>query len=1275
MRRLHCFSFVFSFAVLLFTVFANAQTATTSLRGTVADENGAVIPGATVTLSNPDTGFARTGTTNGTGAYQFLQLPPGTYILQIASTGFATSKQGIELLVDSPTTLNVTLHVGKTETVVEVTGEAPLINVQDATIGNAFNTQQIASLPFEGRDPVGMLSLQAGVAFVGDYKVDDREDSRNGAVAGARSDQSNITLNGLDNNTVGGNAFHGALRTTLDAVQEFRVTTTAANADAGRSSGAQVSIVEKSGTNTLHGSAYELHRPTFVANDWFTKNSQLQSGLSNRPPKFVRNTFGASVGGAVVKNRMFFFLNYEGMRRRESQPVTRLVPSEDLRNGYLSYSSCGPEAATDCSPSDPGVSVVRLTPTQIMAMDPLGTGPSAQIMSLLKQYPMPNNDTVGDGLNFRGYTFTSPLPTNQNTYIAKLDINLTQDGKHRLFVRGGLQGDREAGLSQWVYPDGSASAPSSLSHWNNKGIQVGYTAALSANLINNFRYALIRPGFSSSGAARGHYVSLRGLDDIDPITRTQSEIIPVHNLANDVTWARGKHTLAFGGNILFVSDKSSNDLNSWFSATTNPSWLFNGGIANTGQGLDPAVAGLAGVYPVADFFSNSFNWPMGTLVGIVAQIDSRYNRDKTGTALPEGTFLNRNYKRWELEGYGQDSWKVTPNLTLTFGLRYTLLQPPYEANGIQVQPTVDMHQWYMDRYTNMLQGVSFKDPIEFDLSGQANGRKPYWHWDKLDFAPRFAFAYSPSFEDDWLKALFGGIGKSSIRGGYGMYYDHFGQGVVSALNRYSSFGLSARITNPANVLTTETAPRFTGLHDIPASMISPAPAGTFPVVYPDSFAITSGLDDHLKTPYAHVFNLSISRELSRNTSLEIGYIGRLGKRLLQQDDMAMPLNLVDPRSKTTYFQAAQMLAKMVAQGVDIHNVSPIPYWENMFPGAAGLASNMTLGCAVGNVGTGSVTATQALYDLFACVPHNETGALQVMDLPGIINSDTCFPSCSINGPYSYFDPQFSSLYSWRSIGVSSYHAMLVTLRRRMTSGLQFDFNYTFSKSIDVGSDAERIIAFDEWGGPGGQIQNSWDPRGNMGLSDFDARHQINANWTYELPVGKGKTWGGAFHGVSNALLGGWALSGVTRWANGYPYSISNGANWATNWQLGGNAVYVGPNPNTGSYLLETGPNMFKDRTAAMASWRYAMPGERGSRNPLTGPGYFSLDSAISKNFKVNERVNMKFTWQVFNVFNSVSFDGGTYSVPSSLDSSETFGNYNQTLTKYRTMEFGLRLDF
>src|SRR6202162_2373280 len=256
---------MFLLAFFLLTSEAAAQTGTTSLRGTVVDKTGGGNQGAKVTLSNPARAVERTGATSASGAYEFLSLPPGAYSLSVEMTGFRSYHQNsLQLLVDSPATVNMTLGGGAGTETVEVTAQAEALNTSNATLGTAFNENQVKQLPLEGRNVPDLLSLQAGVAYTGNRSDVNRDvDTRSGAVNGARSDQSNITLDGVDvNDQIKGSAFTSVLPVTLDSIQEFRVTTTNANADQGRSSGAQVSLVTKSGTNNFHGSLYEYHRNT-----------------------------------------------------------------------------------------------------------------------------------------------------------------------------------------------------------------------------------------------------------------------------------------------------------------------------------------------------------------------------------------------------------------------------------------------------------------------------------------------------------------------------------------------------------------------------------------------------------------------------------------------------------------------------------------------------------------------------------------------------------------------------------------------------------------------------------------------------------------------------------------------------------------------------------------------------------------------------------------------------------------------------------------------------
>jgi Carboxypeptidase regulatory-like domain len=1271
-------------AVSLFCSPLFSQTATTSLRGVVSDPQGAVLPGATVTITNPETGFTRSVETDKTGGYQFQQIPPGNYELNTEASGFAGQKRRVVLLVNTPATVNTTLKLGSTGTAVEVTSEVPTINTQDASVGNVVTNAQIQGLPFEGRDPAAILSLQPGVTFVGN-NLDLSYDTRQGSVNGARSDQTNVVLDGVDNNDQAGfgQPFQGALRTPLDSIQELRVTTSNANADAGRSSGAQVIEVTRSGTNKFHGSVYEYNRGLVrAANDWFNKQSQLQSGNPNVPGKVIRNTFGARVGGPIWKDRVYFFTNYEGQRTRENVQVTRVVPTAQLRSGIVRYMTCGAGNPTDCDPA--AQTVVTLSPAQLASMDPgcvgngtcpWGGGANPNVITAWQAYPLPNQFTAGDGLNFAGFTFAAPTPGKLDTYLVRLDANLTPDGRHKVFFKPQMQNDNfVSGPPQ--FPGQPAQQ---TTRDNSKGLAVLYTATLAPTLVNNFRYGYIRQGIGISGLQTQPFVSFRGLDQPQAITPTHFTIVPVHNWVDDVSWVRGKHTVQFGVNFRRVDTRLSNNSNSFFNGLTNVSWLDNAAIANTGSDLDPGAFGFA---PVADTFSNNYDNPVAALAGLVTQVGSNYNRDKTGAVLPQGEPATRHFRNHEIEGYIQDQWRVLNSLTVTAGVRYTYLQAPYETNGTQVIPSVNLHDWFMARHDAMLQGQAYNPVVTYELGGKANHRPGYWSPQKANFAPRFALAWSPSWENGLSKVLFGGSGKTSIRAGYGMYYDHFGSGLVNTFDQFGSFGLATQLTNSAGLQDVADVPRFTGLNNIPASLQLAAPAGAFPYTPPTDinsggFAITWGLDERMKTPYSHVMNLGIQRELPKQFVFEADYIGRLGRHLLQEIDLAMPEDLVDPASKVSYFQAATQLAQAAAAGQNIATIAPIPYWENMFPGAAGPAGTQLSGCAPGASSlSGNVTATQAMYDNYACNAGNETTALFLADV-------LCFPSCSKLGPYAYFDSQFSSLYAQAAIGTSSYHGMQLMLRRQ-AGAAQFQFNYTLSRSEDMGSNPERISLFNTFG-YASQIINSWSPKQLYAPSDWDTRHQINANWVLDLPFGHGKRYLSGAGTAVNQLVSGWQLSGLTRWTSGYPFSIGPGLGfWATNWELTSSAVMNGNKPKTGTFTYTNAdacaqgcPNVFADPATAVKQFRNAFPGESGERNNLRGPGIFSVDMSVSKSFPFLETQNITVAVEAFNLTNSARFDVGSLQFVgnNTLANASQFGNFTRTVSRPRVLQFGLRYSF
>jgi hypothetical protein len=322
---------------------------------------------------------------------------------------------------------------------------------------------------------------------------------------------------------------------------------------------------------------------------------------------------------------------------------------------------------------------------------------------------------------------------------------------------------------------------------------------------------------------------------------------------------------------------------------------------------------------------------------------------------------------------------------------------------------------------------------------------------------------------------------------------------------------------------------------------------------------------------------------------------------------------------------------------------------------------------------------QAAYDLFCGFAQNETTALFILDVNGGLRgfsggaaTNTFFTP--IGGENSYFNSQYSSLYAWRSIGVADYHALQVNLRHRMSHGVQFDLNYTFSKSLDLASDAERIGA---WGGLGGETINSWQPKALHGPSDFDTPHQINANWIIEMPFGKGKAIARDAHGLLEGVVGGWELTGLARWTSGFPVNAFNGATWPTNWQLGGEAIKIG-SATTGVFKNPDGSvNLFKDPTGAtgIGAFRHDFPGESGQRNVLRGPGFVGLDLGLSKRWKMPwaESQSLQFRWEVFNVPNFTRFD--VQSTTTSLDQESAFGKFTGLLTNPRSMQFGLRFEF
>ncbi len=1210
----------------------------TSLNGKIVDPTGAVVPGSTIVLTNTDNNARREQQSDSDGAFLFSAVQPGNYKLLAKKAGFSDiSVQRIVLLVSNPSTLNLTFEtVGAVAQTIEVSAEGIQLNTSDATVGNAVGTRPITQLPFEGRRADRILSLQPGISSIGDSDTvnggSNTATDRGGVVNGGKSDQSNLTLDGVDiNNQQTREPFNGALRVTLDSVQEFRVTTSNANADSSRGSGAQITLITRSGTNQLHGAAYWFVRnKAFNANTFFNNLTTDASGKALSTPKLNRNTYGGRLGGAVIKNKLFYFGNFEGQQDRLEQSVIRTVPRENMRNGIVEYLNVG-----NTRVAVPGAELVAKI---------AGAGSLNQAaLNVLKAFPLPNDFTTGDGLNTAGFRFNSPVARRYKTWVGKIDYVVND--RNRIFARGQLQNDNEGSAPQFP-----GLAPNAVDLNNSKGIAIGWDSTVNKSLISSTRFGFTRQGLETSGIGQYAITTFRGLDNPVGLTRSFRRFSPTYNLTQDFTWTKAKHTIQFGGSYRTFQNDRANYANSFFSSTINSSWMTGSGAVLSAPWADAAL----GTNRINAGSRTSFNDAAAAILGLVTQVTSRYNytpnADGSVNAQAPGTPVLRNFKGEEYEMYISDTWKATRNLTITAGLRYMMWPAIYEKNGVQTSTNIRLSEWFETRIANAgngLAGGTNLPPISYQLANK--GGRPLY--DNLNnWSPRLAMAYAPDAKSGLSKFLFGGPGKSVVRAGFGIYYDVLGSSLVREFDA-SALGLSTSLNNSSGRETVAGAPRYTGIFAYPAQLVSPPPPAAFPVTQPNNFAITNSLDDKLRAPYTMRYNLSFSREFSGGWNVNVGYVASQGKRTITSEDLATPLNIRDPQSGTDYYTAATALTKLIRSNTPVSQVPRIPYWENMTPGFAG----------------SGLTATQGAYNLFADNYPDATAAVESFDR----FSD---PSASKLGPFAYYSRQFSYLRTLRSVGFSTYNSMQVSVQKRFASGDQVGFNWTWSHSIDLGSTSE-----DNATATRGISINPYNRYQMRGSSDFDQRHNYNANWIYGIPVGKGKKFMSNAGGIANTVLGGWQLGGIWRQTTGLPVSVGHNRTWPTNYNITGWATQTnnfadGTNKNAPAPPGgRSGPNIFVDPVTALKAFGFTDPGQIGDRNTVRGDGLFNIDMNLAKSFSIREGHAIQLRWEVFNITNSVRFD--PLNINLALSNPSSFGRYAGTLGGPRVMQFALRYDF
>jgi Carboxypeptidase regulatory-like domain len=1266
---------------LLFAVPIWSQTGSSTVRGTVKDPSGGLVSGATVTLTSLETNAERSMRTTSSGTFAFEFLPVGDYEVRVEALGFRKLVvRPVRAAVDNVTDVPAGLEIGEVSStvIVEAAEAAVQVNTSDATLGNNFTSVQLTQLPIEGRGVLPLLTLQAQV-------------TPDGYVAGGRSDQSNVTLDGVDiNDAESSDINRPVLRLNAEAIEEFRVVTVGANADEGRSSAAQINLVTKSGTNNWHGSAFEFNRNTaFTANDFFNNRSGVDR------PKLIRNVFGGTFGGPILKDKLFFFYSYEGRRDKSDTSITSLVPLAGLGQGQLAVSAqrCTnppPGAPSGTQPTCEGAQDFTLTTAQLdNAWSVVHTNPVsiATLAAAAGKYPS-NDNTIGDGIMTGGFRFNASTPVNLNSNMARIDWTINK--KMSAFFRLNTYYDLDSTVLLPAFPD--TPAPSLWAHpW---GVLASHSWTLGQNWVNSFRYGLTRQALSQQGDSSANAITFRSVFSPANFYRSTSRTNPVHNIVDDIAWIKGNHTVKFGTNLRFVTNNRQGFSNAFDSASTNYFFYSPAGTAVT----DPLVSYIgdpannllpAGPNQFIQIASNQngVDAAGGALIGRYSSYSARFTFGADGSLLPSGTPTSRSFNTNAYDFYIQDSWKITRNLTVGFGLRYTVSTPVKETNGFGVVTDISTEQYLKNREAGAAIGVPFTQPLTLVLAG-GNGKGYLYNWDKNNFQPRISVAYSPSGASGGLwHAMFGDRGKSVIRGGFAIMNDYYGEALASQFDLNNRLGYTSNVAISANTynLTTNPGPLFTGFDQDVRTL--PPPPGvayptsvSFPRQAPTDFSrrIESGIDTALQAPMHYQISLTFQRQFGAGMLFEASYVGRLARNLLASRDVMALNDLRDPKSGMDWYTAATMLEKQRQLGSDTATVQSIPYFDNILP--AGYAATVA---ANGYSLPANATNTQAVYAEAAQFWANDWTDIQ--DEIENYAGQTLGQSDPV--PY-FFNPQYGALSAWGTIAKSNYHGFSASLRQRIHN-LQWDFNYTYSHSLDNASGLQADPNNTNLYGSS-FILNAIRPNDNYANSDFDLRHIINVNAIYQLPFGRGRRFGGNMNRGLDAFVGGWQVTGIYRWntglPNGQPYDTGQ---WATNWEVQSNTTQVVPVktcPTRGD--ANNAPKLFGcDTVAAYQSYRPAYPGETGPRNVLRAPGYVALDMGLSKAFKMpwSEKQQLALRWEVFNVTNTQHLTGAdSFNSDLAVDPDAALANIQppgdwSNFTKIqgtpRVMQIGLRFSF
>ena len=1290
------------------------STNTGVVAGTITDPSGAVVNGATLTLTDVSTGTPRTAATNAVGRYIFVNVPPGKYDLTINKQGFSTTKApSLDVQVGQTTTFDTALQIGGASQVVEVSAATTDLQTMNSTIGNTVTGQALQNLPTLGRDTSSFITLQPGV-------------SPDGSAAGTVVDQAVFMLDGGNNSNdmdgssgvynpnfgddpagglfsnkfnqvsgailgINGGQPSGVMPTPVDSVEEFKVATTNQTADFNNSSGMQVSIVTKRGSNTWHGTAYEYYLDNnFSANTW--DNNQATPKIS--VPDWHRNWFGGAVGGPIIPKEIlggktYFFFNYQGARWPNSETITKLVPSVDMRNGILH------------DPANPA------TTYNLNVLDPRHIGIDSFTQQLWNKYmPLPTpgagcgslaGDGYCDGVNTLAFRANLALPQNDNFAVVRLDHDFGQkwhfQGSFRYYHLTRATDDQvDIG---GFFPGDTLGTPTSLTNrpqvpWY---LVLGMTTNVNSHVTNDFRYSFLRnwwqwgsngdpKQFSTLGAALEPFGESNNSIVAAPYnvnnqsTRTRFWNGRDHFFRDDVSWLKGGHLFQFGGQYQ----------HNWnYHSRTD-----NGGTINyypVYQIGDTAGAGTVNVSALGSAFSNTtLAREAAAVLGIVTDTQQVYTYSVSGSNLVLNAPLTPAYDKVTIPYYNlymNDTWRLKPSLTLTYGLGWALEMPPSEQNGKQILLVdstgrqIDTQSYLAQRQQAALQGLVYNPQIGFGLIDSVTGHPsymydPFYH----AFSPRIAIAWNPDLGDR--------LGRTNtvFRGGYGRIYGRL-NGVGLVLAPLLSPGLiypascGSVYRGGPNGSCGTTGPDLNTAFRIGTdgtSPVIPVPANTvtqpsFPGINGNATAATAApLDPKTRPNSVDSFDLTIQHQFSSKVLVEVGGISRwIHDTLLSinlnsvpymmtlggQQFQAAYANLEKAMGCTTSIAACNAATKGMT-------VAPQPFFETAL---AGTGFPCTPSCTQGLVNNATLFGYlqgQQVYSLWTTL---DTGG----KAPGFnFPASTLFGSGQIS----------SNVLSSTSLGHGNYNAAFATLKFNDWHGITLQNNLTFSRALGTG---DVIQATSEQG-----IVDPFNFNTQYGVQPSDRKLVDTMFLVWQEPFYRGQ------QGIVGHILGGWTPSFVFAAGSGAPLFCASGVSFVEEGFSGAqefgstdgvaaatdaNCVLGGGPPAASYHNLNGVYTAFGDPTAVYGRIRPLILGydtRSSGYGAFRGLKYWNLNFGVKKNIKITERFNAEASLNVNNILNHnqlldpILFDG---SAPAN------FGQFSIEGTTPRTMEMGIRVNF